>query len=41
MAWLSGGLTRHALRDVVDSAEVSKYLDTLCRFRFRAVVARR
>ena len=28
VAWLSGGLTRHALRDVVDSAQVSKYLDT-------------
>ena len=27
MAWLSGGLTRHALRDVADSTQVSKYLD--------------
>ena len=27
VAWLSGGLTRHALREVADSSQVSKYLD--------------
>ena len=29
-----GGLTRHALRDVADSAQVSKYLDTLVAVSF-------
>ena len=27
VAWLSGGLTRHSLREVADSSQVSKYLD--------------
>ena len=27
VAWLSGGLTRHSLREVADSSLVSKYLD--------------